>query len=141
MGEESIGAPKKTRIQIGRKNSFRPSPIYIYVLGIYGFFAYAKIVLHDPDGPRYVPFLHSTSSTIEAWFSMVRGANRDTPVAYRGAVGAVGALDITRAKNGSAMYEDGEVEDGESGVRIFERTFRRRDAQHDAWLEDLQKSK
>ena len=39
------------------------------------------------------------------------------------------------------MYEDGEVEDRESGVRIFERTFRQRDDQRDAWLDTLQKAK
>jgi hypothetical protein len=95
------------------------SPItYLHLrIGIAGFFSYVRIVLNEQNGPSYVPFLHSNSSTIEAWFSMVRGAKQDTPVGYRG---AVGAMDVTRQANGSGMYKDGGVEDDEGGESIFE---------------------
>jgi hypothetical protein len=39
------------------------------------------------------------------------------------------------------MYEDGEVEDTESGVTKFERTFHRRDKQRDEWLRNLQEER
>ena len=122
---------------MGKK--FLSPTTYLHLrVGIVGFFEYAKMVLNDVNGPRYVPFLHSNSSSIEAWFSMVRGAKRDTPVAYRG---AVGAMDVSKAKNGSGMYEDGEVEDMESGDNKFEQTFHRRDKQRDKWLLNLQKQR
>ena len=68
--------------------------------------------------------------------SMVRGAKRDTPVGYHG---AIGAMDVTRARNGSAMYENGEVEDPEGGDSIYGRTFHHREKHRDAWICELQK--
>jgi hypothetical protein len=95
-------------------------------------------VLSDENCPVYVPFPHSNSSSIEAWFSLVRGTERDTPVGYRGAVGTV---DYTKATNGSDMYKDGEVEDTDTGVSIFERTFKRQDKKRDSWFQFLQSAR
>jgi hypothetical protein len=44
-----------------------------------GFLEYAYLVLNDPDGPQYVPLLHSNSSVLEALFSQIRSLSRDTP--------------------------------------------------------------
>jgi len=48
-------------------------------IGVAGFFQYARYVLAEPNAPAYIPMLHSNTSSLEAFFSQVRGMRRDSP--------------------------------------------------------------
>ncbi len=95
------------------------------------------MVLNHADGPAHENMLHLNSSSIDAWFSRVCSAKRDTPIGYQG---ALGAMDITRAKNCSAMYENVEVKDPNDGNSIFERTFHRCNKARDECFCELKKN-
>jgi hypothetical protein len=69
-----------------------------------GFFEYASLVLHDPAGPQYVPFLHSNSSVLEALFSQIRSLNRDTPEKYISGIGAINTSQCIRYLDRNKMY-------------------------------------
>jgi hypothetical protein len=69
-----------------------------------GFFEYAFLVLNDPDGPQYVPFLHSNSSVLEALFSQIRSLNRDTPEKYISGIGAINTSQCVRYLDRNKMY-------------------------------------
>jgi hypothetical protein len=69
-----------------------------------GFLEYASLVLNDPDGPQYVPFLHSNSSVLEALFSQIRSLNRDTPEKYISGIGAINTSQCVRYLDRNKMY-------------------------------------
>jgi hypothetical protein len=69
-----------------------------------GFFEYASLVLHDPGGPQYVPFLHSNLSVLEALFSQIRSLNRDTPEKYISGIGAINTSQFIQYLDRSKMY-------------------------------------
>jgi len=79
-------------------------------VGICGFLHYAESILKLPDGPKYVPFLHSNSSVIEALFSQMRGMNRDKATTYESGLGMGGKLCYTAfqrrsfPRNGETHY-------------------------------------
>ena len=69
-----------------------------------GFLEYAYLVLNDPNGPDYVPFLHSNSSVLEALFSQIRSLNRDTPEKYISGIGAINTSQCVRYLDRNKMY-------------------------------------
>lgn len=56
---------------------------------IAGFFKYARIVLALPNPPSYVPFLHSNISSLEAYFSLMRRFDANTPLTYQSKISIV----------------------------------------------------
>ena len=53
----------------------------------FSIFQFARLMLHSPNGPKYVPFLFSITSSIEAHFSQMRASGADTARSYQISIG------------------------------------------------------
>ena len=74
------------------------------ITSVEGFLDYAHFVLGE-EFANYIPYLHSNSSVIESFFSVMRAHNADTPHGY---IHACGVVDVTKANdylNNNKMYE------------------------------------
>ena len=74
------------------------------ITSVEGFLDYAHFVL-GKEFANYIPYLHSNSSVIESFFSVMRAHNADTPHGY---INSCGVVDVTKANdylNNNKMYE------------------------------------
>ena len=88
------------------------SPITFYNLchGICGFIEYAKYILDHYDHVKYIPFIHSNTSSLEAHFSLMRFLNADTPSKYRRTVNIADNSSAMDIFVGNKMYEGNKEE-------------------------------
>ena len=106
-----------------------------------GFLDYAHYVL-DEGFAEYVPYLHSNSSVIESFFSMMRAHNADTPHGY---INACGVVDVTKANDylaNNKMYEksDETCIGNLTDVRLGHRNLHRKKVIEDNCVTDAEKT-
>jgi hypothetical protein len=76
-------------------------------IGAAGFFHYARAVLQEGSGPRFVPASHSNQSSLEAEFCSSRARNHDTVTKYGTGIAARNfSKQATTLKNNRCYLED-----------------------------------
>ena len=95
-------------------------------IGISGFFVYARYVLAH-SGAISVPFLHSNTSILEAYFSMIRAGKGDTALQYPGMVGTLDTSKAVLYLENNKMYEKESMLEGNSPGKSLENITRRKD--------------
>jgi hypothetical protein len=85
-------------------------------IGIVGFLCYARNVF-ALGAADFVPFLHSNTSILEAYFSQVRRMNRDTPLKYKAAAGTTDSALGKASLSNNKMYDASDMTSGPSPAR------------------------
>jgi len=110
-----------------------------------GFFLYARSVIknvHDnsPSG-LFVPVLHSNTSSLEAWFSLVRSNHKDTSRDYITAVSTLYAgaevQALRNSRNKSYSENDIVAAEDEQGATALERALGRKDSWRQKTVSDI----
>jgi hypothetical protein len=95
-------------------------------IGICGFFVYSRYMLEASSTTKFIPFLHSNSSIIEALFSQIRRMQRDTPLKYAAGAGAADTmLGSIHLDNG--MYCAADLAESASPCKTLEKVTHRMD--------------
>jgi len=100
-----------------------------------GFFLYARSILKAIEGGSssgfFVPVLHSNTSSLEAWFSLVRLAHKDTSCHYITAVSTfyagAGVEALRNSRNKCYSEKDIVAPDDEDGENAINHTLGRKD--------------
>ena len=112
-------------------------------IGICGFLQYARYAwsIERKGKESYIPFLHSNTSILEAYFSLVRASKGDTPLKYAGMVGTLDTRHSVLALESNPMYEAESMTAGESPSKAIENVTKRTDEKRtkivNAWLENM----
>jgi len=110
-----------------------------------GFFSYTRTILKnlDNDNPSelFVPVLHSNSSALEAWFSLVRSNDMDSSCDYATAVSTLyagaGAEALCNSQNKSYSEKDIIVPDDKIGATAMEQALGRNDTWREKTVKEI----
>jgi len=121
---------------VNESNSFLPMITYNNLrIAVCGFMAYARMVVMDgvvQAGTKiYIPALHSNTSTLESWFSLVRSMLKDNTRAYAIAVStqnAASSLDAIKGTRNKSYCASDVAEQKESEQTTLEKAFHHNDS-------------
>jgi hypothetical protein len=139
--EHSSSQKSRKKKEAPWKRHFLADQTYLNIrIGVVGFFSYARAVLNLPNGPKYIPVLHSNQSSLEALFSWIRFMGRDTVSRFGAGVAARNAINTVNYQHvlhNNKMYDRDEVglekEDLLTEQQVGGNLKRRRDV-HLGWL-------
>ena len=81
--------PDKNKREMWEKSVMSPTTYYVMHLGALGYIEYCKYMLEKYPEIKYIPTLHSNTSSLESHFSLMRWYKAETPEKYEKSVNII----------------------------------------------------